>query len=140
LCPQEHLFLHKNIKTNLSRPKKSTLGGLASVEHCSGAETYLDTEKKKFLSCHSILFPHHVGFLVGCCVGCYVVVMLLLLSSLTLLPRCQRRTAALGTPPPSVGVVDDACWYDARMGGSKSNAVNLILRLFLYHILHTMSL
>jgi hypothetical protein len=30
--------------------------------------------------------------------------------------------------------------YGARMGGSKSNAVNLILRLFLYHILHTMSL
>ncbi len=31
-------------------------------------------------------------------------------------------------------------WYGARVGGSKSNAVNLILRLFLYHILHTMSL
>ncbi len=30
-------------------------------------------------------------------------------------------------------------WYGACMGGSKSNAVNLILRLFLYHILHTMS-
>jgi hypothetical protein len=30
-------------------------------------------------------------------------------------------------------------WYGARVGGSKSNAVNLILRLFLYHILHTMS-
>ncbi len=29
--------------------------------------------------------------------------------------------------------------YGARMGGSKSNAVNLILRLFLYHILHMMS-
>jgi hypothetical protein len=27
----------------------------------------------------------------------------------------------------------------ARLGGSKSNAVNLILRLFLYHFLHTMS-
>ncbi len=27
----------------------------------------------------------------------------------------------------------------AHVGGSKSNAVNLILRLFLYHILHTMS-
>jgi hypothetical protein len=32
------------------------------------------------------------------------------------------------------------CWYGARMDGSKSNVVNLILRLFLYHILHTMSL
>jgi hypothetical protein len=31
------------------------------------------------------------------------------------------------------------CRYGARMGGSKKNAVNLILRLFLYHILHTMS-
>jgi hypothetical protein len=30
--------------------------------------------------------------------------------------------------------------YGARVGGSKSNAVNPILRLFLYHILHTMSL
>jgi hypothetical protein len=29
--------------------------------------------------------------------------------------------------------------YGAHVGGSKSNAVNLILRLFLYHILHTMS-
>ncbi len=28
----------------------------------------------------------------------------------------------------------------ARLGGSKSNAVNLVLRLFLYHFLHTMSL
>jgi hypothetical protein len=28
----------------------------------------------------------------------------------------------------------------ARLGGSKSNAINLILRLFLYHFLHTMSL
>ncbi len=28
----------------------------------------------------------------------------------------------------------------ARLGGSKSYAVNLILRLFLYHFLHTMSL
>ncbi len=27
----------------------------------------------------------------------------------------------------------------ARLGESKSNAVNLILRLFLYHFLHTMS-
>jgi hypothetical protein len=30
-------------------------------------------------------------------------------------------------------------WYGARVGGSKRNAVNLILRLFLYQILHTMS-
>ncbi len=30
--------------------------------------------------------------------------------------------------------------YGARMGGSKSNAINLILRLFLHHILHTMKL
>jgi hypothetical protein len=30
--------------------------------------------------------------------------------------------------------------YGARIRESKSNAVNLILRLFLYHILHTMSL
>jgi hypothetical protein len=29
--------------------------------------------------------------------------------------------------------------YGACMGGSKSNAINLILRLFLYHILHMMS-
>ncbi len=28
----------------------------------------------------------------------------------------------------------------ARLGGSKINAINLILRLFLYHYLHTMSL
>jgi hypothetical protein len=27
----------------------------------------------------------------------------------------------------------------ARLGGSKSNAINPILRLFLYHFLHTMS-
>jgi hypothetical protein len=27
----------------------------------------------------------------------------------------------------------------ARLGGSKSNAINLISRLFLYHFLHTMS-
>jgi hypothetical protein len=32
------------------------------------------------------------------------------------------------------------CRYGAHVGGSKTNAVNLILRLFLYHILHTMSL
>ncbi len=30
-------------------------------------------------------------------------------------------------------------WCGARLGGSKSNTVNLILRLFLYHFLHTMS-
>jgi hypothetical protein len=30
-------------------------------------------------------------------------------------------------------------WCGARLGGSKSNAINLILRLFLYHFLHTMS-
>ncbi len=28
----------------------------------------------------------------------------------------------------------------AHLGGSKSNTINLILRLFLYHFLHTMSL
>ncbi len=33
-----------------------------------------------------------------------------------------------------------ACWCGAHLGGSKSNAVKLILRLFLYHFLHTMSL
>jgi hypothetical protein len=27
----------------------------------------------------------------------------------------------------------------ARLGGTKSNAINLILRLFLYHFFHTMS-
>ncbi len=31
-------------------------------------------------------------------------------------------------------------WCGARLGGSKSNAINLILRLLLYHFLHTMSL
>ncbi len=31
-------------------------------------------------------------------------------------------------------------WYGACVRGSKSNIVNLIFRLFLYHILHTMSL
>ncbi len=30
-------------------------------------------------------------------------------------------------------------WHGARLRGSKSNAVNLILRLFLYHFVHTMS-
>ncbi len=30
--------------------------------------------------------------------------------------------------------------YGARVGGTKSNTVNLILRLFLYHFLHTMSM
>ncbi len=30
-------------------------------------------------------------------------------------------------------------WCGARLGGSKSNAVNLILRLFLYRLLHMMS-
>ncbi len=30
-------------------------------------------------------------------------------------------------------------WCGARLGGPKSNAVNLILRFFLYHLLHTMS-
>ncbi len=44
---------------------------------------------------------------------------------------------------------DWVCWSDnvglmplqcgAHLGGSKSNAINLILRLFLYHFLHTMS-
>ncbi len=33
-----------------------------------------------------------------------------------------------------------ASWCSACLGGSKSNAVNLILRLYLYHFLHTMSL
>ncbi len=32
-----------------------------------------------------------------------------------------------------------ALWCVARQGGSKSNTINLILRLFLYHFLHTMS-
>jgi hypothetical protein len=32
-----------------------------------------------------------------------------------------------------------AIWCGAHLGGSKSNAVNLILGLFLYHFLHTMS-
>ncbi len=31
-------------------------------------------------------------------------------------------------------------WYGARMGGPKYYAINPISRLFLYHILHTMSL
>ncbi len=31
------------------------------------------------------------------------------------------------------------CRYGAHVGGLKRNAINLILRLFLYHILHTMS-
>jgi hypothetical protein len=31
-------------------------------------------------------------------------------------------------------------WCGARLRGSNSNAVNLILRLFLYHFLHTMSM
>jgi hypothetical protein len=30
-------------------------------------------------------------------------------------------------------------WCGAHLGGSKSNALNLILRLYLYHFLHTMS-
>ncbi len=30
-------------------------------------------------------------------------------------------------------------WYGARLSAAKSNSVNLILRLFLYHFLHTMS-
>ncbi len=30
-------------------------------------------------------------------------------------------------------------WCGARLGASKSNALKLILRLFLYHFLHTMS-
>jgi hypothetical protein len=40
--------------------------------------------------------------------------------------------------PIPVLVYGDA-WYGARKGGSKSNAINLILSLFLYHILNTMS-
>ncbi len=35
------------------------------------------------------------------------------------------------------GLADWGC--GACLGGSKSNAINLILRLFLYHFLHTMS-
>ncbi len=33
----------------------------------------------------------------------------------------------------------DLCRYGARVGGPKYYAVNLILRLFLYHFLRTMS-
>jgi hypothetical protein len=47
--------------------------------------------------------------------------------------------AAIITTPLSLSSLT-ARWYGARMGGSKSNTVTLILRLFLYHILHTMSL
>ena len=36
--------------------------------------------------------------------------------------------------------VEQAQRYGARVGGSKSNAINLSLRLFLYHFLHTISL
>ncbi len=28
-------------------------------------------------------------------------------------------------------------WYGARIGGTPGNAINLFLRLFLYHFLHT---
>ncbi len=44
-----------------------------------------------------------------------------------------------GTKNPTT-TESNTSWCDARLGGSKSNAVNLILRLFLYHFLHTMSL
>ncbi len=30
-------------------------------------------------------------------------------------------------------------WYGAHVGGSKINAIHLIIRLFLYHLLHMMS-
>ncbi len=44
-----------------------------------------------------------------------------------------RRLAAVNGNSGSGG-------YGARMVGSLSNAVNLILRFFLYHFLHIMSL
>jgi hypothetical protein len=50
------------------------------------------------------------------------------------------RPAQLPLLPLSLPVTADHCWCGARLGGSKKNAVNLILRLFLYHFLHTMSL
>ncbi len=35
--------------------------------------------------------------------------------------------------------LSSTCWCGACLGGSKSNAINLILKLFLYHFLHTIS-
>ncbi len=56
---------------------------------------------------------------------------------------------SMPSPPPrgDVAPTYGACVHamgmaircGARLGGSNSNAVNLILRLFLYHFLHTMS-
>ncbi len=42
-------------------------------------------------------------------------------------------------PPLCLLYLTKEIWCGARLGGSKSNAVNLISRLFLYHFLHMMS-
>jgi hypothetical protein len=46
----------------------------------------------------------------------------------------EARRELAGTPSRAIPF-----WCGARLGGSKINAINLILRLFLYHFLHTMS-
>jgi hypothetical protein len=117
------IFLHKNMETYLSRPKKRYLwrSGWRSTVH---GLRHTWTLKKKHSFTHSFfpaaqLLPLRVGCLVGCCVGCCVVVMLLLLSLFTLLPHCNTAaTATVGMPPPppppSVGVEVDACYMNAN--------------------------
>jgi hypothetical protein len=61
--------------------------------------------------------------------------------------RCRLRWPCYNisqatTNQKHVGTMEQVCRHrcGARLSGSKSNAVNLILRLFVYHFLHTMSL
>ncbi len=70
-------IFHKNIKTHFSRPKKGTFGGLPGVVLSRGRDIPGHSKKHRFT--HSFfpaiqLSPLRVGCLVGCRVGCCVVV------------------------------------------------------------------
>jgi hypothetical protein len=83
---------------------------------------------KHFKCLHA--FPEKLKLIQVCHIlGLNVLVFVGELPSRVLFTKMLRRAKKLW----------NGSWCGARLGGSKSNAVNLILRLFLYHFLHTMS-
>jgi hypothetical protein len=107
------IFSHKNIPFP---PKKRYIRRSAWCSTVQGS-THSWTLKKKHSFEHSFspptqLSPLRIGCLVGCRVGCCVVVMVLLLSFFTLLPHCQHRLP----PPPSARHHRRHCrWLARRM-------------------------
>ncbi len=108
-CSQAQFYLHKNIKTYLPTQKRYLWGKVWLAWHCLGVETSLDTEKKhSFFPATQFYYPLHVGYLVGWCIRCCVVIMLLsLFVFFDFVP-------ALPMPElPLVGLEEDACSTNA---------------------------